>query len=267
MATLGARDRARLPDRAFAYIDSAGRRRLPINDAAHVRNALARFGRMDFEDDAARDSARLRLLRAARREGVVPIGFLTGQLEPHRALPRGSVTFLMCDLEGSTQLLAALGDEYGSVRTVLRRLLRTGIQRAKGREVDARADEYFAVFSTAAFALTAAIATQQAIAAYAWREGVAPRLRMGLHSGRPTLTSSGYIGLSVHTVARVCAVGHGGQILLTQAARRAVGTGLPDGLEMISLGQYRFAGLPEAVELIQATPAGGVREFPALRVG
>jgi class 3 adenylate cyclase len=173
----------------------------------------------------------------------------------------------MCDLEGSTQLLAALGDEYGSVRTVLRRLLRTGIQRAKGREVDARADEYFAVFSTAASALTAAIATQQAIAAYAWREGVAPRLRMGLHSGRPTLTSSGYIGLSVHTVARVCAVGHGGQILLTQAARRAVGTGLPDGLEMISLGQYRLAGLPEAVELIQATPAGGVREFPALRVG
>ena len=114
--------------------------------------------------------------------------------------------------------------------------------------------------------MAAAIATQQAISGYAWREGVAPRLRMGLHSGRPTLTNSGYIGLSVHTVARVCAVGHGGQILLTQAARRAVGTGLPDGLEMMSLGHFRLAGLPEAVELIQATPAGGVREFPALRV-
>ncbi len=267
MATLGARERARLPDRAFAYIDSTGRRRLPINDAAHVRNALARFGRMDFEDDAARDAARLRLLRAARREGVVPIGFLTGQLEPHRALPRGNVTFLMCDLEGSTQLLAALGDEYGSVRAALRRLVRTAVRRANGREVDARADEYFAVFSTAAGALAGAIATQQAIAEYAWREGVAPRLRMGLHSGRPTLTASGYIGLSVHTVARVCAVGHGGQILLTQATVRSVGANPPAGLEMISLGQFRLAGLPEAVELIQATPAGALRQFPPLRLG
>ena len=267
MATLGARERARLPDRAFAYIDSAGRRRLPINDAAHVRNALARFARMDFEDDAARDAARLRLLRAARREGVAPIGFLTGQLEPHRSLPRGNVTFLMCDLEGSTQLLAALGDDYGTIRTALRRIVRTAVVRANGREVDARADEYFAVFPAASAALAGAIEAQRAIAGHAWRDGVAPRLRMGLHSGRPTLTASGYIGLSVHTVARVCAVGHGGQILLTQAAARAVGAALPVGLEMLSLGQYRLAGLPEAVELIQATPVGGVRDFPPLRVG
>jgi class 3 adenylate cyclase len=108
---------------------------------------------------------------------------------------------------------------------------------------------------------------QRAIAQHAWRDGVAPRLRMGLHSGRPTLTASGYIGLAVHTVARVCAVGHGGQILLTQSAVRAVGATVPAGLEMISLGPYRLAGLPEAVELIQATPFSGLREFPPLRVG
>jgi class 3 adenylate cyclase len=222
---------------------------------------------MDFEDDAARDAARLRLLRAARREGVVPIGFLTGQLEPHRALPRGNVTFLMCDLEGSTQLLAAVGDDYAGVRTALRRLVRNSVFRANGREVDARADEYFAVFSAGSAALAAALAAQQAIAEHSWRDGVAPRLRMGLHSGRPSLTASGYIGLAVHTVARVCAVGHGGQVLLTQAALRAVGANLPAGLEMIRLGPYRLAGLPEAVELVQATPVGGLREFPPLRVG
>jgi class 3 adenylate cyclase len=267
MATLGARDRARLPDRAFAYIDSAGRRLLPINDAAHVRAALARFGQVDFEDDAARDLARLRLLRAARREGVAPVGFLTRQLEPHRALPRGNVTFLMCDLEGSTQLLAALGDEYGAVRAELRRLVRGAVRRANGREVDARADEYFAVFPAASGALVGALEAQRAIGEYTWREGIAPRLRMGLHSGRPTLTASGYIGLSVHTVARVCAVGHGGQVLLTQATVRSVGAALPAGIEMISLGEFRLAGLPEAMELIQATPTGGLRDFPPLRVG
>jgi class 3 adenylate cyclase len=240
---------------------------LPIHDVAHIRAALGRFGQVDFEDDAARDQARLRLLRAARRAGVAPIGFLAGQLEPHRRLPRGQVTFLMCDLEGSTQLLASLGDEYGPVRAVLRRIMRAAVRAANGREVDARADEYFAVFGAAGAALTGAIEAQHAIESYAWGEGVAPRLRMGLHSGRPTLTNSGYIGLSVHTVARVCAVGHGGQILLTQATVRAVGSSLPAGLEMVSLGQYRLAGLPDAVELVQATPAGGVRDFPPLRVG
>jgi len=69
-----------LPDSAFAYIDSQGRRRLPINDEAHVRNALARFNQTSFEDQAARDRARTRLLRAAKKYGIVPIGFMTGQL-------------------------------------------------------------------------------------------------------------------------------------------------------------------------------------------
>ena len=83
MARLGAKERAHLPDRAFAYIDSRGERRLPIHDAAHVRNALARFDRVRFEDDEARDRARSRLLRAAQRHGVVPIGFISAQL--HRS--------------------------------------------------------------------------------------------------------------------------------------------------------------------------------------
>src|SRR5256885_1228275 len=78
--TLSATARARLPDSAFAYIDSQGRRRLPINDISHVRNALARFDQVDFEDDAAREKARERLLRAAKRHGIVPLGFFDGQL-------------------------------------------------------------------------------------------------------------------------------------------------------------------------------------------
>jgi hypothetical protein len=65
MPRLGATERAQLPDSAFAYIDSHGRRRLPIHDASHVRNALSRFNQVAFEDEAARDRARSRLLRAA----------------------------------------------------------------------------------------------------------------------------------------------------------------------------------------------------------
>src|ERR1700716_531327 len=80
MPQLDGKTRADLPDSAFAYIDSKGRRRLPINDEAHVRNALARFNQTSFEDEAARDRARTRLLKAAKRYGIVPIGFMTGQL-------------------------------------------------------------------------------------------------------------------------------------------------------------------------------------------
>src|SRR3989442_10541478 len=81
MAPLDERTRARLPDGAFAYIDSRGTRRLPINDEAHVRNALARFNQVRFENEAARDRARARLLRAAKKYGIVPVGFMTGQLQ------------------------------------------------------------------------------------------------------------------------------------------------------------------------------------------
>ena len=95
MATLTAKERAKLPDRAFAYIDSQGKRRLPIHDAGHVRNALSRFNQVAFEDDAARDRARIRLLNAAKKFGIVPIGFVSAQLQPERKLPRGQVTFLL----------------------------------------------------------------------------------------------------------------------------------------------------------------------------
>ena len=80
MPQLDGKARAELPDSAFAYVDSRGRRRLPINDEAHVRDALARFNQTSFEDEAARDRARTRLLRAAKKYGIVPIGFMTGQL-------------------------------------------------------------------------------------------------------------------------------------------------------------------------------------------
>ena len=85
MAPLDAKARAGLPDNAFAYIDSRGRRRLPINDEIHVRNALARFNQTTFEDEAARDRARTRLLKAAKKFGIVPVGFMTGQLQTQSA--------------------------------------------------------------------------------------------------------------------------------------------------------------------------------------
>src|SRR5215510_10051460 len=81
MSRLSTRKRARLPDRVFTYIDSHGRRRLPVHDKAHVKNALARFSQVIFETDAAREQARRRLLNAAKKFRIVPVGFITGQLQ------------------------------------------------------------------------------------------------------------------------------------------------------------------------------------------
>src|SRR6266511_532168 len=128
MPRLSAKERGQLPDSAFAYIDSRGRRRLPIHDAAHVRNALARFSQVVFEDEGARDRARTRLLRAAMKHGIMPIGFVSAQLHPQRKLPRGQVTFLLTDLEGSTELLSRLDDRYASLIDDVRRAMRTAVR-------------------------------------------------------------------------------------------------------------------------------------------
>lgn len=251
MVSLDTRQRARLPDSAFAYIDEKGRRLLPIHDEAHVRNALARFSRMTFDDESARDTARMRLIRAARRQGIVPLGFVASQLEPHRKLPTGSVTFLMSDIEGSTALLSQLADGYAPLLAGVRRLLRTHVRKVGGHEVDARADEFFAAFSRPALAIQAAIGAQQQIATHAWADGVAVRVRMGVHSGRPSLNSGGYVGLSVHAAARICSLAEGGQIIVSRAAVNGLSEPVDDGISLLSMGEHRLRGLPQAMELFQ----------------
>jgi class 3 adenylate cyclase len=265
MARLSAKERAQLPDSAFAYIDSRGRRRLPIHDAAHVRNALARFSQVAFEDDAARDRARSRLLKAAQKHGIMPIGFISAQLQPQRKLPKGQVTFLLADIERSTELLAHLGDQYAPLLRDVRRLVRAEVRSAGGHEVSARGDDLFAVFERAPAALDGALAIQRAIRAGDWPGGNEVRLRIGLHRGRPALTDTGYVGLSVHAAARICFAAHGGQIVTSEAVRGAVADTLAGGVNLRSLGAWRFQGLPEPVEIFQVEAADLLSDFPPLR--
>ncbi|MGH2743766.1 MAG: DUF6582 domain-containing protein [Thermoleophilaceae bacterium] len=265
MPPLRAKERAQLPDSAFAYIDSRGRRRLPIHDASHVRNALARFGQVAFEDDAARDRARSRLLRAAKKHGIMPIGFISAQLQPQRKLPKGHVTFLLTDIEGSTELLGRLDDQYAALLADVRRLVRAAVRAAGGHEVSARGDDQFAVFERAPAAVEAALAIQRAMQAEAWPGGSEVRLRIGLHRGRPELTETGYVGLSVHAAARICFAAHGGQIVMSSAVRAVVLESLADGVGLRSLGAWRFRGLPEPVDLFQVDAADLLADFPPLR--
>jgi class 3 adenylate cyclase len=266
MTQLDAKRRTKLPDSAFAYVDSRGTRRLPIHDEAHVRNALARFNQVGFEDEAARERARTKLLKAAKKHGILPIGFITGQLRGKRApvLPSGSVTFLLADVEGSTAHLQRLGDRYASLLADLRRLLRSAIRRAGGYEVDARGDELFAVFKDGPAAVEASLTIQRSMRDHAWPDGADVRVRIGIHSGRPTLTEGGYIGLAVHATARICSVAHGGQIILSGAARRAVGAE-PAGIGFVELGAHRLEGLTDREALFQVGAPDLPTAFPPLR--
>jgi class 3 adenylate cyclase len=265
MARLGAKERAQLPDSAFAYIDSQGNRRLPVHDASHVRNALARFSQVAFEDEAARDRARGRLLRAAQKHGIMPIGFISAQLQPQRRLPKGNVTFLLTDIECSTELLARLGDRYARLLADIRRLVRRAVREVGGREVSARGDDVFAVFERAPAAVEAALAIQRAMRDGEWPDGGDVRLRIGLHRGRPALTDTGYVGLSVHAAARICFAAHGGQIVMSSAVHGAVGAAFEDGVGLSDLGAWRFRGLPEPIALFQVDAPDLPGDFPPLR--
>jgi class 3 adenylate cyclase len=276
MARLSAAARSQLPDRAFAYVDSRGRRRLPIADAAHVRNALARFNQVEFESDAAREEARTRLLRAAKRFRIVPIGFISSQLRTERELggsaatrpelPTGFVTLLMTDIEGSTPLVHRLGDRYEALLRHVRGLQTRAVELVGGVVVDARADELFAVFDCPRAAVEAAVGTQRDLGSFRFDGEEPVSVRIGIHAGYPTLSDGNYIGLAVHTTARIATAAHGGQIVISSDARTALTGMTPPEVRLRNLGTHRLRGIPEPVPLFQVAAPGLRTRFPALRL-
>ena len=70
MAQLDTKDREKMDKRKFAYVDKEGEGHLPINDESHVRNAMARFNQTDFESGAKKETARKKIVKAAKRRGI-----------------------------------------------------------------------------------------------------------------------------------------------------------------------------------------------------
>jgi predicted ATPase len=163
-------------------------------------------------------------------------------------LPRGTVTFLFTDIEGSTRLLHELGaDAYADALAEHRRVLREAFSRHGGVEVDTQGDAFFVAFPTAPGALAAASEAQ--------RELGLP-VRMGLHTGTPLLTEEGYVGTDVHRAARIAAAGHGRQVLVSAAA-----AALLDAAELRDLGEHRLKDLSAPERIFQL----GDGDFPPLK--
>jgi class 3 adenylate cyclase len=180
------------------------------------------------------------------------------------ALPGGTVTFLFTDIEGSTRLLQELGDDYGQVLADQRRILREAFQDAEGREVDTQGDAFFFSFPRAKDAVRAAVEGQRALSEHEWPRGAQVRVRMGLHTGEPTVGEEGYLGLDVVRAARICAAGHGGQILISETTRALLGNELPSGVSVRDLGEQRLKDVQHE-HVYELALDESSREFPPLK--
>jgi len=147
----------------------------------------------------------------------------------------------------------------------VRTIIRTSVRSASGHEVDARADEFFAVFRRPAHALDAALAIQRALREKSWPQNAEVLVRIGMHTGRPTLTDTGYVGIAVHIAARVCWASHGGQILLSSAAHDSFTERLAEGIAFRSLGRFSLHGVAEPEALWQVNVADLRAKFPRPR--
>ena len=176
-----------------------------------------------------------------------------------RELPTGTVTLLFSDIEGSTGLLKRLEDGWPAVLDRQRALLRGAVESADGVVVDCQGDAMFAAFGSARAGVDAAIAAQTGLARESWPDGEAVRVRMALHSGEPKAGDDGYTGIDVVRAARLCAAGHGGQVLLTEPTR------LLSSAETIDLGAARLRDLDGTEQVYQLVAEGLAREFPPLR--
>jgi class 3 adenylate cyclase len=180
-------------------------------------------------------------------------------------LPRGTVTLLFTDVEGSTRLLKQLRDRYGELLAAHHRLMREALGQHGGREVDTQGEAFFAVFPRAKDAVRAAVAALRSHASHEWPGAVEVRVRMGLHTAEPDLVGDRYFGLGVHRAARLCAIGHGCQILLSRSTAGLVDEDEMPDVAVRDMGEHRLKDLDRPERIYQVVAEGLSADFPPLK--
>jgi peptide/nickel transport system substrate-binding protein len=179
-------------------------------------------------------------------------------------LPLGTVTLLFTDIEGSTRMLSELQGRYAEVLAQHDRVLREAFAGHGGHEVDTQGDAFYVAFARAGDAIAAAVEAQRALAAAEWPTNGRVSVRMGLHTGEPAPGERRYVGLGVHRAARICAAGHGGQVLLSSATHELLTDDMPAGLSCKDLGKHRLKDFDRPERVFQLVGPGMRREFPPL---
>jgi hypothetical protein len=131
-----------------------------------------------------------------------------------------------------------------------------------GVEIDTQGDAFFFAFPRARDAVEAAVEAQRRHESQAWTDGHTVRVRMGLHTGEPAVGSEGYLGIDVVRAARLCTVGRGGQVLLSETTRALVGSTLPSGVSVHTLGERRLKDIDEPERIFELDIEGGPTPAP-----
>jgi predicted ATPase/DNA-binding SARP family transcriptional activator len=229
-------------------------------------DALAVYarGRLRLDEELGLEpSPELQRLQQAILRHDPSLDVVGGAAARRAKLPSGTVTFLFSDIEGSTRLLTRLRGRYAEVLSEHQRLLRAAFDEHDGREVHTEGDAFYVAFVRASDAIAAAVSAQRSLASQRWPGGVDVRVRMGVHTGEAELRQDDYVGLDVHRAARICAAGHGGQVLISSSTRELVADELPDDVALRDLGEHRLKDLDRPEQLFQLVVGDLPAVFPA----
>ncbi|HLV80675.1 MAG TPA: adenylate/guanylate cyclase domain-containing protein, partial [Chthonomonadaceae bacterium] len=180
-------------------------------------------------------------------------------------LPSGTVTFLFTDIEGSTRLWEKFPE---AMRQALARhdaLLREAIENNNGHLVKSTGDGLLAVFATAPETLQAAFSAQQALHQERFEQIGSLQVRMALHTGAAEERDNDYFGPALNRAARLLAIGHGEQVLLSMPAEELVKGNLPEGCALRDMGSHRLKDLSQPEHVFQLIHPDLPSEFPPLR--
>jgi class 3 adenylate cyclase len=181
-------------------------------------------------------------------------------------LPVGTVTFLFTDIEGSTQLLKRLGgDRYSEALADHQQILRELFAEGGGHEIDTQGDSFFVAFRRAKDAVATAVAAQRRLAEHEWPDASELRVRMGIHTGEPAAAGERYVGMGVHRAARICAAGHGGQVLVSQTTRELLRDDPIPDVSLRDLGEHQLKDMDEPERLYQVVAPGLEEQFAELK--
>ena len=181
------------------------------------------------------------------------------------ALPTGTVTFLRTDVEGSMRLARTADADWDDLNRVHLELVTAAVRRHGGVIVRIEGDAVFAVFAEAGAGVAAAVDAQRALQAHPWPPHAPVRVRMAVHTGEAHLAGADYGGTDVDRAARIGAVGHGGQILVSGPSAALVMDRLPLGTALRALGTHRLRDVPRPETLVQVDIGGLPSDFPPLR--
>ncbi len=182
-------------------------------------------------------------------------------------LPSGTVTFLFTDIESSTSLWEMHPEEMKAVLARHDAILRQAVETNRGYIVKSTGDGIHAVFETAAGAIFATLAAQQALAADPWKE-IYPhslRVRMGVYTGEAEARSGDFYGPTLNRAQRLMAAGHGGQVLVSATTAELMRDTLPAEMELLDLGEHRLKDLVRSERVFQLVHPTIERSFPPIK--